>query len=98
MTQLFKTAALIFVIISVIISTQCEFILKGKVKKRNTIIKIENGFSPKCSSNVSIFENIDELRRIVFSSKYIFTGKISRVETRKRAVGKSKSVFKVLIK
>lgn len=75
-----------------------NFVIKGKVKKRNTIIKINDSFPPSCFYNNSIFKNNNTLKRIVFSSEYIFTGKISSVQKRRRENGNLKSVFKVFIR
>lgn len=74
-----------------------DFVIKGKVKKRNTIIKINDSFPPSCFYNNSIFKNNDTLKRVVFSSEYIFTGKISSVQKRRQG-GKLRSVFKVFIR
>ncbi|CAG4989982.1 unnamed protein product [Colias eurytheme] len=98
MTRIYKLVVFIFFTFLLIFPAHSQFIIKGKVKKRNTIIKVENSFSPTCY-NVSVLENVDSLKRLVYSSRYIFTGKISRVQTRKRGIEKSKrSVFKVLVR
>lgn len=89
-----QTLIVVFVLIFI---TDADFIVKGKVKKRNTIIKINDNFPPRCFNNNSVFRNNDTLKRIVFASKYIFTGKISSEQKRKR--GKFKRViFKVFVR
>lgn len=92
---------LILVIVPVwllVILTDANFVIKGNVKKRNTVIKINDNFPPPCFYNNSIFRNNGTLRRIVFASKYIFTGKISSVQRRRRDNGKPRSVIKVFIR
>ncbi|CAK1540063.1 unnamed protein product [Leptosia nina] len=92
MTNLYLLA--LCVAILVILPAQSQFQIKGSVKKRNTIIKLENSFSSKCY-NGSVLDKGDSLKRIVYSSRFIFTGKITRVRTRKR---EKRSVFRVLVR
>ncbi|CAD0194847.1 unnamed protein product [Chrysodeixis includens] len=88
---------ILIVVFVLICITDADFIVKGKVKKRNTIIKINTDSPPRCFNNNSVFRNNDTLKRIVFASKYIFTGKISSEQKRKR--GKFKRViFKVFVR
>lgn len=96
MTKLFP----IIIILSLFIFTaDTDFIIKGKVKKRNTVIKINANFPPRCFYNNSVFKNNDTLKRIVFASKFIFTGKISSVQKRRRGNEKIKrNVFKVFVR
>lgn len=82
-----------------IFATTADFIINGKVKKRNTVIKINENFPPPCFYNNSIFKNNDTLQRIVLTSRYIFTGKISNVQKRRRGNEKWKrNVFKVFVR
>lgn len=78
--------------------TDAEFNIKGNVKKRNTIFRADNSFLSTCY-NSTIFKNVNTLRRIVLASKYIFTGKISSVQSRKRGAEKLKrSILKVFVR
>lgn len=87
---------ILILVLVLIFITDADFIVKGKVKKRNTIIKINDNFPPRCFNN-SVFRNNDTLKRIVFASKYIFTGKISSEQKRKR--GKfQRVIFKVFVR
>lgn len=88
---------IIIIVLVLTFITHAAFNLKGKVKKRNTIIKINDNFPRECFNNNSVFRNNDTLKRIVFQSKYIFTGKISSEQKRKRGKFK-KSVFKVFVR
>lgn len=89
---------IIFSLLSVLLTTDADFVIKGKVKKRNTIVKVNDNFPPPCFYNNSIFKNNETLERIVFSAEYIFTGKISSVQKRRRENGRTRSVFKVFIR
>lgn len=80
-----------------IFTTDADFVIKGKVRKRNTVIKINDISPPRCYGSNSIFRNNDTLKRIVFASKYIFTGKISSEARRKRGKVKKK-IFKVFVR
>lgn len=91
------TKIIFILILFVFVSIDASFVIKGKVKKRNTIIKINDNFPPPCFYNNSIFKNNNTLKRIVFSAEYIFTGKISSVQKRSKN-GRSRSVFKVFIR
>lgn len=84
------------VVLLLIFTTSADFVIKGKVKKRNTVIKINDITPPRCYANNSVFRNNDTLRRIVFTSKYIFTGKIAS-EVRKRGKVRRK-IFKVFVR
>lgn len=72
--------------------TKADFTVNGKVKKRNTIIKIPDQFPSACTSDISTFKNNGTFRRIVDSSKYIFVGKISSVQKRNAPRVKTKRV------
>lgn len=87
------TSIIVFLLI---FTASADFVLKGKVKKRNTVIKINETTPPSCFANNSVFRNNDTLRRIVFASKYIFTGKISSV-VRKRGKVRRK-IYKVFVR
>lgn len=88
---------ILIIVFVLILITKADFIVKGQVKKRNTVIKINDNSPPRCFNNNSVFRNNDTLKRIVFESKYIFTGKISSEQKRKR--GKLKrSIFKVFVR
>lgn len=83
--------------LALIFTTDADFVIKGKVRKRNTVIKI-NDISPlRCYGSNSILRNNDTLKRIVLASKYIFTGKISGELRRKRGKVKKK-IFKVFVR
>lgn len=83
----------------IIFATTADFIIKGKVKKRNTVIKINENFPPPCFYNNSIFKNNETLQRVVLASRYIFTGKISSVQKRRRGNEKWKrNLFKVFVR
>ncbi|KAG6440429.1 hypothetical protein O3G_MSEX001336 [Manduca sexta] len=87
---------IIFTVLLLICATDADFVINGKVKKRNTIIKINDNIHSKCYNN-TVFRNNETLKRVVLDSKYIFTGKISNAQNRKR--GKIKSnVFKVFVR
>lgn len=89
---------LILIIVFVLICiTDADFIVKGQVKKRNTVIKINDNFPPRCFNNNSVFRNNDTLKRIVFAAKYIFTGKISTEQKWKRGKFK-RSIYKVFVR
>lgn len=76
--------------------TDASFIIKGKVKKRNTIIKATD---PYCNYDTSLFKNNASLQDVVDASTYIITGKISSVQKRKVLHDKSnRVVYKVLIR
>ncbi|CAH2050480.1 unnamed protein product, partial [Iphiclides podalirius] len=75
-----------------------EFLIREKVRRRNTVIKVDGDAAPPCYYNNSLFKNVDSLKRIVAQSKYIFTGKISSVHSKRRA-GKSRgNIFKVFVR
>lgn len=96
-TKNFFTITATLTIFLTILSINAEFVIKGKVNKRNTIISVHNDTPPPCFNNNSIFKNKTVLRNTVIESRYIFTGKISSVS--KRKVKKTKLyVFKVLIR
>lgn len=84
-------------VLVLIFMTTADFIVKGNVKKRNTVIKINDNFPRRCLNNNSVFRNNDTLKRIVLESKYIFTGKISSEQKRKRGKFK-RSIFKVFVR
>lgn len=84
------------VVLLLIFTTSADFVIKGKVKKRNTVIKINESSPPRCYVNNSVFRNNDTLRRIVFAAKYIFTGKISSEVNKRRGV--KRKLFKVLVR
>ncbi|KPI94914.1 hypothetical protein RR46_11918 [Papilio xuthus] len=85
------------VLLLISLSTHAEFLIREKVRKRNTAIKI-NKDPPTCYYNNSLFKNVDSLRRIVAASKYIFTGKISSVHNKRRAGKYTRNVFKVFVR
>lgn len=87
----------IVVVFVFICITNADFVVKGQVKKRNTVIKINDYSPPRCFKDNSIFRNNDTLKRIVFASKYIFTGKISSEQKRKRGKFR-RSIFKVFVR
>lgn len=86
---------ILIIVFVLIFITDADFIVKGKVKKRNTVIKINDHFPPRCFNNNTVFRNNDTLKRIVFTSKYIFTGKISSEQKRKRG---NRSIYKVFVR
>ncbi|CAH2102456.1 unnamed protein product [Euphydryas editha] len=89
---------ILFLCVSLFSLSDAEFNIKGNVKKRNTVIRADNSFLSTCY-NSTIFTNANTLRRIVLASKYIFTGKISSVQSRKRGVEKLKrSILKVFVR
>ncbi|CAH2254757.1 jg15372 [Pararge aegeria aegeria] len=78
--------------------TAAEFSMKGNVKKRNTVIRADNNLPSTCY-NSTVIKNVDSLKRVVFASKFIFTGKISSVQIRKRGAEKSRRIiFKVYVR
>ncbi|XP_028042917.1 uncharacterized protein LOC114252585 [Bombyx mandarina] len=89
----------IYIFVLVLIFATCTDLTKrDKFRKRNTIIKANGNFTPRCPyDNTVLRHNNDTLRQLVVSSKYIFTGKISSVQKRKRGKVKG-SVFKVYIR
>lgn len=94
-----KFALIVITLSLFILAPEAEFVIKGKVKKRNTVIKINENFPPSCFYNNSIFKNNDTLKRVVFASKYIFTGKISSFQKKRRGNEKFKrNVFKVFVR
>lgn len=95
MKTLILFSSLVLLLIS--LSIHAEFLIREKVRKRNTVIKI-NKDPPTCYYNNSLFKNVDSLRRIVAASKYIFTGKISSVHNKRRAGKYTRNVFKVFVR
>lgn len=88
----------IICILAAINFTSADLYLKENVKKRNTIIKINNDLIPTCY-NTTIFKNVKHLRRIVNASEFIFTGKISNVQRKNNGEENRKgSVFKVYVR
>lgn len=85
------------VVLLLIFTTSADLVIKGKVRKRNTVIKINDVTPPRCYANHSMFRNNDTLGRIVSASKYIFTGKISSEGARKRGKVRRK-IFKVFVR
>lgn len=94
MTKLI-TVIILTVFAQTIFPVNSEFAIKGKVKKRNTIIRADNNVST-CYYNGSMFKNIDSLRRVVAQSKYIFTGKISKFQSVENKRGRR--TFKVFVR
>ncbi|CAF4793499.1 unnamed protein product [Pieris macdunnoughi] len=98
MTEFYRFVPSIFIAFLIILPSQSQFLIKGKVKKRNTVIQFENNISSTCH-NDSVLDNVESVKRIVDSSRFIFTGKISQVQTRMYGIERSKrTVFKVLIR
>lgn len=78
--------------------TAAEFSMKGNLKKRNAVIRAENNLLSTCY-NSTVFKTVNSLKRVVFASRYIFTGKISSVRSGKRGAERSKrSIFKVYVR
>lgn len=78
---------------------EADIAIKGKVKKRNTVIRVDNNLLSTCYYNRTIFKNTDALTRLIFTSKYIFTGKISTVQSKNIGFKKLKRpVYKVFIR
>lgn len=93
-----RTILVLGIIFTVLRIIESDFNIKGNVKKRNTVIKVNNNFLPECY-NSTIFKSVNSLKHIVFASEYIFTGKISSVQSRKRGAEKSRrSIFKVYVR
>lgn len=69
--------------------------LKANLKKRNTVIKIYADTEPQQCNHGNLLKNNRTLKRIVNSSFYIVTGKISGVQKRRKRDGE---VFKVFLR
>lgn len=79
-------------------TTKTEFNIKENFKKRNTIFRANDNFVTECY-NSTIFKRINSLKHIVFISEYVFTGKISSVQSRRRGAEKSiRNIFKVYVR
>lgn len=92
-TRIFIVGTCVFIFFAA-----AEFSMKGNLKKRNTVIRAENNLLSTCYNSTG-FKTVNSLKRVVFASRYIFTGKISSVHSGKRGVEKSKrSIFKVYVR
>lgn len=97
--RLLKCLEKCLVTVLVLTIASANFIIKGKVKKRNTIIKVNDQYSNNCNYDTSLFQNNVTLQHIVDSSTYIITGKVSSVQKRKVLHDRTKRVvYKVLIR
>lgn len=91
-----RTIVLILLTLAVIANSDVK--LKGKVRKRNTVIT--NKSVPNCYYNDSLYVN-KNLFSTVSASKYIFTGKISNVRRLKKGLKFHKErydVFKIYVR
>ncbi|GBP15517.1 hypothetical protein EVAR_9295_1 [Eumeta japonica] len=71
--------------ISILTTVYGDFRIKGKVKKRNTLVNYESSILPQCVYNGSVFHDEGALYAVVSKSNYIFTGKISSIDRARRA-------------